>query len=104
MPRYCNNIDYSLNRRDFLARCGLGLGGVALMNLLNGSSRAASTTPFVKNPLKGILPATHPSPPAKRVISLFMSGGPAQMDLSDHKPLLNQMNGQDLPASVRMGQ
>jgi hypothetical protein len=104
MPRYCNNIDYSLNRRDFLARCGLGLGGVALMNLLNGSSRAASTTPFVENPFKGILPATHHSATAKRVIYLFMSGGPAQMDLFDHKPLLNQMNGQDLPASVRMGQ
>ena len=30
MPRYCNNIDYSMNRRDFLGRFGLGLGGVAL--------------------------------------------------------------------------
>ena len=45
------------------------------------------------------------SPPkAKRVIYLFMSGGPSQLDLFDYKPLLNQMNGKDLPDSVRMGQ
>src|SRR6201991_522715 len=105
MPRYCTNIDYSMNRRDFLGRFGLGLGGVALMTLLNGSpaaSAASSTT--IENPFKGILPAPHLSPKAKRVIYLFMSGGPSQMDLFDHKPLLNKMNGQDLPASVRMGQ
>src|SRR5215217_871416 len=101
MPRYCNNIDYSMNRRDFLARCGLGLGGVALMNLLNGGAAASSA---VENPFKGILPAPHIAPKAKRIIYLFMSGGPSQMDLFDHKPLLNEMNGQDLPASVRMGQ
>ena len=38
------------------------------------------------------------------MIYLFMSGGPSQLDLFDYKPLLNQMNGQDLPESVRMGQ
>src|SRR4051812_31419830 len=107
MPRYCNNIDYSMNRRDFLGRFGLGLGGVALMNLLNGgvasTARAAAPNATI-NPFKGILPAPHHAPKAKRVIYLFMSGGPSQMDLFDHKPLLNEMNGQDLPASVRMGQ
>ena len=52
----------------------------------------------------GILKAFHVAPKAKRVIYLFMSGGPSQLDLFDYKPLLNQMNGQDLPESVRMGQ
>jgi hypothetical protein len=104
MPRYCNNIDYSMNRRDFLGRFGLGLGGVALMNLLNGRGASAAAPSVVENPFKGILPATHFAPRAKRIIYLFMSGGPSQMDLFDHKPLLNEMNGQDLPASVRMGQ
>ena len=43
MPRYCENIDFSMNRRDFLGRFGLGLGGVAMMGLLNrGSAGAAS--------------------------------------------------------------
>src|SRR5687768_9900484 len=107
MPRYCNNIDYSMNRRDFLGRFGMGIGGVALMNLLNGggSATAAPSAPgSIENPFKGILSAPHITPKAKRVIYLFMSGGPSQMDLFDHKPLLNDMNGQDLPASVRMGQ
>ena len=43
-------------------------------------------------------------PRAKRVIYLFQSGGPSQLDLFDEKPLLRNMNGQELPASVRMGQ
>ena len=55
MPRYCNNIDYSMNRRDFLGRFGLGLGGVALMNLLNGRGASAASAAPVENPFKGIL-------------------------------------------------
>ena len=51
-----------------------------------------------------MLKAFHVPPKAKRIIYLFMSGGPSQLDLFDYKPLLNQMNGQDLPESVRMGQ
>src|SRR3954468_12357386 len=105
MPRYCNNLSFALNRRDFLARSALGLGGVALMGLLNrGTPAAAAPTAPPPNPFKGILPAPHLAPRAKRIIYLFMSGGPSQHDLFDYKPLLNQMNGQDLPASVRMGQ
>ncbi|HEV2294167.1 MAG TPA: DUF1501 domain-containing protein [Tepidisphaeraceae bacterium] len=102
MPKYCNNIDYSMNRRDFLGRFGLGMGGVALMGLLNRDLRAASAIP--PSSFKGVLPAPHLAPKARRVIYLFMSGGPSQHDLFDHKPLLNRMNGQDLPESVRMGQ
>ena len=52
----------------------------------------------------GVLAAPHHPPKAKRVIYLFMSGGPSQLDLFDYKPLLNEMNGQDLPDSVREGQ
>jgi hypothetical protein len=106
----CNNINYSMNRRDFLGRFGLGLGGVALMGLLHRDANAAtpatsaapSTAPA--NPFKGILDKPHFAPRAKRIIYLFMAGGPSQHDLFDHKPLLNERNGQDLPASVRMGQ
>ena len=85
-----------LDRRVFLSRCGMGLGAAALWNLL---ARDASSAP-----LAGVLTAPHHPPKAKRIIYLFMSGGPSQHDLFDHKPLLNKMNGQDLPASVRMGQ
>jgi hypothetical protein len=86
----------ALDRRTFLGRCGMGLGAAALWNLL---ARDASTAP-----LQGILKAPHFAPKAKRIIYLFMSGGPSQHDLFDYKPLLSKMNGQDLPASVRRGQ
>src|SRR5687767_1160683 len=105
MPKYCDNIDYSMNRRDFLGRFGLGIGGAALMNLLNrGTAAAAPLEGPAENPFKGVMPAPHLAPKARRIIYLFMSGGPSQHDLFDHKPLLNTMNGKDVPASVRMGQ
>jgi hypothetical protein len=87
-----------VTRRAFLTRCGLGLGGVALMDLL------ARAEPPKANPFKGVLDGPHHPPKAKRIIYLFMSGGPSQLDLFDHKPKLNELNGQDLPESVRMGQ
>lgn len=73
---------------------------MALTTLL--PRRAAATMPV--NPFKGILDKLHHEPKAKRIIYLFMAGGPSQLDLFDYKPLLNQMNGQDLPDSVRKGQ
>ncbi len=93
---HCLNTIPAVDRRAFLARCGMGLGAAALWNLLAHDTIAA--------PLQGILKAPHFAPKAKRIIYLFMSGGPSQHDLFDYKPLLNKMNGQDLPASVRMGQ
>src|SRR5688572_510557 len=105
MSQFCSNINYSMNRRDFLGRFGLGMGGVALMGLLHRDARGAKpATAPTTNAFRGVIPAPHVAPRAKRVIYLFMAGGPSQHDLFDHKPLLNTMNGQDLPASVRMGQ
>ncbi|HKQ39407.1 MAG TPA: DUF1501 domain-containing protein, partial [Verrucomicrobiae bacterium] len=71
-----------------------GIGGMALARLLSSDSMAAQGLPNFPNF----------APRAKRIIYLFMSGGPSQMDLFDYKPMLNKMNGQELPASVRMGQ
>jgi hypothetical protein len=104
MSEFCNNVNYSMNRRDFLGRFGLGLGGVALMGLLHRDAGAAAPSTAPTNPFKGILDKPHFAPRAKRIIYLFMAGGPSQHDLFDHKPLLNTRNGEDLPASVRMGQ
>ena len=84
----CDHIQFDMSRRDFFGKFALGIGGMALARL---SSSAAPVFPNFR-------------PRAKRIIYLFMSGGPSQMDLFDHKPLLNKMNGQELPASVRMGQ
>src|SRR5213078_1590183 len=46
----------------------------------------------------------HFAPKAKRVIYLFQSGGPSQMELFDYKPRLREFQGQELPESIRMGQ
>ena len=52
----------------------------------------------------GVLKALHFAPKAKRVIYLFMSGGPSHIDLFDYKPKLRELHGTELPATVRMGQ
>jgi hypothetical protein len=76
----------------------MGLGGIALAELMAGSARAAG------EPAGGVLGGYHFAPRAKRVIYLFQSGGPSHLDLYDYKPLLNKMHGQQLPDSVRGGQ
>jgi hypothetical protein len=93
-----SNATFLTNRRQFLNRFGAGLGGAALAEMLAANAAAAP------NADRGILGATHFAPKAKRIIYLFMSGAPSQLDLYDHKPLLNQRNGEQLPDSVRGGQ
>src|SRR5437870_3144405 len=99
----CTHINFAMNRREFFGRFAFGLGGAALFSLLNRDAFAAATAQ-TENPLKGILSAPHFPAKARRIIYLFMAGGPSQLDLFDYKPLLNERNGQDLPESVRMGQ
>src|SRR5688572_22952318 len=99
-----SHFNFGMNRRDFFGRFALGLGGVALAGLFNSPAQAARTVVASVNPYQGLPGFPNFSPRAKRVIYLFMSGGPSQMDLFDYKPKLAEMNGQELPASVRMGQ
>lgn len=89
-----------LSRRGFLNRFGMGLGGIALANLIKPASLFAAGSVD-----RGILTGQlHFPAKAKRVIYLFMAGGPSQIETFDYKPVLNQRNGEQLPASVRMGQ
>src|ERR1051326_2150843 len=92
-----------LTRRHFFGRTAAGIGTAALASLLNPRLFAgpASTAPSAA---EGILRALHHAPRAKRVIYLFMSGGPSHIDLFDYKPKLSAHHGQELPATVRMGQ
>lgn len=83
------------SRRDFLAGAGIGLGSIALADMLAQNTSAAEAVD------QGVLGASHFAPKAKRIIYLFMSGAPSQLDLLDYKPQLNRMNGQQLPESVR---
>jgi hypothetical protein len=89
-----------LTRRELFSRLGLGLGGMALSQLLAADAHSASTS----GGRPGILEKPHVTPRAKRIIYLFMSGGPSQHDLLDYKPRLNELHGQDLPDSIRAGQ
>ncbi|MBL4883377.1 MAG: DUF1501 domain-containing protein [Planctomycetaceae bacterium] len=82
-----------MNRRLFLNQFGMGLGALSLADLLNPASAQAKTD--------GVLQTLHHAPKAKRVIFLFQAGGPSQIDLYDHKPLLKEKQGEQLPAEVR---
>ncbi|QDT04772.1 hypothetical protein K227x_31680 [Rubripirellula lacrimiformis] len=87
---------FAINRRTFLQNGSTGVGAAALASLLaNDSATSADTVP------SSAAPRTHFAPKAKRIIYLFQSGGPAQQDLFDHKPLLNKMNGEQIPDQVR---
>jgi hypothetical protein len=99
-PAFKNGLD--INRRHFLKKAGLGIGGLALASLANPMSAFGSSNNLMG--LDGLKGMTHFAPKAKRVIYLFQSGGPSQHDLFDYKPLLNKMHGQELPESVRKGQ
>lgn len=93
-----------LTRRQFFRRSALGLGTAALASLLD-PGRLLASTPSVASPTtRGTLPGLHFAPRAKRVIFLFMSGGPSHIDLYDYKPKLRDYHGQELPGSIRMGQ
>src|ERR1043165_4985019 len=83
----------SLTRRQLFGRAAAGIGTAALGSLLDPRLLA---TPA--------LAAPHHPPRAKRVIYLFMHGGPSQLDLFDHKPGLRALHGQELPDSVRGNQ
>ena len=97
MNGQCTGYDSAngMSRRQMLGRFGMGLGAIALGEL-ESPLGAASTGPA--------LPGLHLAPKAKRVIYLFQSGAPSQIDLFDHKPLLNELHGTELPEEVRRGQ
>ena len=91
----CTGFDSGVvTRRDMLRGFGHGLGSIALASLLS------------KDRAFGAEDISFPNfaPKAKRVIFLFQSGAPSQMDLFDYKPRLNKDHGKELPPEVRMGQ
>src|ERR687898_192310 len=91
-----------MSRRSVLNRFGMGLGGIALANLVNPSGVLAASLGVQDRGLLG--GQLHVRAKAKRVIYLFMAGGPSQVETFDYKPVLNRRNGEQLPDSVRQGQ
>ena len=86
---------YLSSRRNFLRTTSCGFGSLALHSMLQQSASAKSMATSGEAPLA--VKPTHFTPRAKRVIFLFMSGGPSQMDLFDYKPRLAQGSGKELP-------
>jgi hypothetical protein len=103
-----NEHTLRLTRRHFFGRTATGIGTAALASLLNpgllsgGESDSGRLRPIEGEP--GVLKSTHFKPTAKRIIYLFMSGAPSQLDLYDYKPKMIDMFDEDLPDSVVNGQ
>jgi uncharacterized protein DUF1501 len=92
----------AITRRHFLSSAALGLGALGLADILCGPALADNPKSKIQNPKSNGLPGLpHFAPKVRRVIYLFQSGGPAQQDLFDYKPLLNEQNGQPLPDQIR---
>ncbi len=93
-----------LSRRDWLQSFGMGFGGIALAGMLYQEGTAnpqVDPRRIMQETRGGVLTTFHTPPKAKRVIYLFQSGGPSQLDLFDYKPLLVEKSGEQLPESVR---
>ncbi len=84
-----------ISRREMLRRSSVGFGGLALAALLSEEARGESPPAAAGDPLSPRPP--HFAPRAKRVIFLFMHGGPSQVDTFDYKPLLDRDHGKPLP-------
>ena len=99
---HCNdhhhdNKNYS--RRDFLTKTSLGLGALSLGSLISPVN-AYGNSEFLNLLESDKMKLPHFVPKAKRVIYLFQSGAPSQLDLFDYKPKLNEMFGQEVPKSI----
>jgi hypothetical protein len=107
MTVFNNPHALELTRRHFFASTGLSVGAMALASL-TGSARERAPMPRAgadtDTGIGAALPHTHFPTKCKNVIYLHMVGGPAQMDLYDYKPKMQEFFDKDLPESVRMGQ
>ncbi|MBL8205289.1 MAG: DUF1501 domain-containing protein [Blastocatellia bacterium] len=94
-----------VTRRHFFKECGVGLGSMALASLLSGQTTANPKSKLQTPKLNGPLAPKQPhfAPKAKRVIYLFNSGGPSQLDMFDYKPSLEKYNGKPVPQEFVKG-
>ncbi|NBS19142.1 MAG: DUF1501 domain-containing protein [Flavobacteriia bacterium] len=105
MKDYKDPINPETSRRDFLKKSSLGFGALALSSILPTGSAAAQQ--FLSSPKSYISNAgrtPHFVPKAKRVIYLFQSGGPSQIETFDYKPALSKWHGQEIPPSLKQTQ
>src|SRR5438045_1648479 len=89
-----------LTRRALLGKAAGGIGAVALSALLNPGALAS---PDLRES-HGVLKHLDFAPTAKRIIYLYMAGGPSHLETYDYKPKLGELNGQPMPESFTKGQ
>src|SRR4051794_16076894 len=93
---YCSHrmnfcLRTNMTRRDLLRTMGAGFGSVGLAGVLGAAGIDTARDPLAPKP-------PHFAPKAKRVIYLFLNGGPSQVDTFDPKPMLDKYNGKPMPA------
>lgn len=102
------NFELNMTRRQLFGKAAFGLGSMALGSLLSQDLMAGGVGVAKgsgKNVMEELMSGTpHFAPKAKRVIYLFMSGAPSQLDMWDYKPKLREYYNKDLPESIRRGQ
>src|SRR5947209_8168914 len=98
-----HDLKLQLTRRALLGRTTTGLGALALASLLEpGLLRGAEGTATAGR-RAGLLSTPHFAPKAKRIIYLYMAGGPSHLETLDYKPVLAKMHGQPMPGSYTAG-
>lgn len=90
-----------INRRHFLGKAAKGIGTIALASLLNPVSGLRGQA---ESRWRGVINPPHFAPKVRRVIHLYMAGGPSHIDLFDPKPALARLNGEAMPESYTAGQ
>ena len=98
-----HHAQYKSTRREFLRNTTRGLGALALSSLFLPKGFAQKEKPSSAG-MEGVLGQLHHAAKAKRVIYLFQSGGPSQMELFDYKPELSRRAGEEIPDSIRGNQ
>ena len=98
---YPEEFTRDMTRRCFFSRSSRGIGIMALASLLDRDLLRAAKSSMQS---RGVVNPLHFAPKAKRIIYLFQSGAPSQLDLFDHKPKLAELSGQPMPESFTKGQ
>ncbi len=97
-------IQLQLARRAFLGRASAGLGTLALASLADPTLFGGRAFAATADRWRGVVSPPHVAPRAKRVIFLYMSGGPSHLETFDPKPQLARLHGQPMPESFTRGQ
>jgi Protein of unknown function (DUF1501) len=104
MMRNLDSLRLHLTRRTFLGRATTGIGSVALASLLNPGLLTAAESTVADDRWRGVVNPLHFRPRAKRVIFLYMAGGPSHLETLDYKPKLAKLHGEPMPESITKGQ